>query len=90
MSRFGTVGPVGVDLLMSMLALDPRKRCTARQMLEHKWWSSDPRPTAKEDLPKKGGGPERMGEDLKRRGGEIEGDRGDKVARKLNFGVAKS
>ena len=90
LSRFGTVGPVGVDLLMSMLALDPRKRCTARQVLEHKWWSSDPRPTAKEDLPKKGGGPERRGEDLKRRGGEIEGSRGDKVARKLDFGVVKS
>ena len=90
LSRFGTAGPVGVDLLMSMLALDPRKRCTARQVLEHKWWSSDPRPTAKEDLPKKGGGPERMGEDLKRRGGEIEDGRGDKVARKLKFGMAKS
>ena len=85
LSRFGTAGPVGVDLLMSMLALDPRKRCTARQVLGHKWWSSDPRPTAKEDLPKKGGGPERMGEDLKRRGGETEEGRGDKVARKLNF-----
>lgn len=90
LSKFGTAGPVGVDLLMSMLALDPRKRCTARQVLEHKWWSSDPRPTAKEDLPKKGGGPERMGEDLKRRGGEIEDGRGDRVARKLNFGVSQS
>ena len=90
LARFGTVGLVGVDLLMAMLALDPRKRCTARQVLEHKWWSSEPRPTAKEDLPKKGGGLERMGEDLKKRGGEIEGGRGDKVARKLNFGVAKS
>ena len=90
LSRFGTAGPVGVDLLMSMLALDPRKRRTARQVLEHKGWSSDPRPTAKEDLPKKGGGPERMGEDLKRKGGEIEGGRGDNVARKLNFGLAKS
>jgi len=89
LARFGTAGPVGVDLLMSMLTLDPRKRCTARQVLEHKWWSSDPRPTAKEDLPKKGGGPEKMGEDLKRRGGEIEDGRGDKVARKLNFGAAK-
>ena len=88
LSKFGTAGPVGVELLMSMLALDPRKRCTARQMLEHKWWSSDPRPTAKEDLPKKGGGPERMGEDLKRRGGEIEDGRGERVARKLNFNVA--
>ena len=87
LSRFGTAGPVGVDLLMSTLALDPRKRCTARQMLEHKWWSSDPRPTAKEDLPKKGGGPEKMGDDLKRRGGEVGDSRGDKVARKLDFGA---
>lgn len=86
LSRFGTAGPVGVDLLMSMLALDPRKRCTARQTLEHKWWTSDPRPTAKEELPKKGGGAEKMGDDLKRRGGEVGDRRGDKVARKLDFG----
>ena len=89
LSRFGTAGPVGVDLLMSMLALDPRKRCTARSMLEHKWWTTEPQPTAKEDLPKKGGGVEKMGDDLKRRGGEIEDGRSDKVARKLNFGAAK-
>lgn len=89
LARFGTAGPVGVDLLMSMLTLDPRKRCTAQRLLEHKWWTSDPRPTAKEDLPKKGGGPGKMGEDLKRRGGEIEDGRGDKVARKLNFGIGK-
>ena len=89
LARFGTVGPVGADLLMSMLTLDPRKRYTARQVLEHKWWTSEPRPTAKEDLPKKGGGPEKMGEDLTRRGGEVEDRRADKVARKLNFGAAK-
>ncbi|MCJ1459869.1 TFIIH complex serine/threonine-protein kinase subunit kin28 [Mycoblastus sanguinarius] len=89
LSRFGTAGPVGVDLLMSMLALDPRKRCTARQVLEHKWWTSEPRPTSKEDLPKKGGGPEKMGDDLKKRGGEIGDGRSDKVARKLNFGETK-
>ena len=87
LSMFGTAGPVGVDLLMSMLSLDPRKRCTARQVLEHKWWSSEPRPTPKADLPRKGGGAEKMGEDLKRRGGEIDEQRGDRVARKLNFGV---
>ena len=85
LSRFGTAGSVGVDLLMSMLALDPRKRCTARQVLEHKWWRSDPQPTAKEELPKRGGGAEKMGDDLKRRGGEVD----DKVARKLNFGATK-
>ena len=85
LSRFGTAGSLGVDLLMSMLALDPRKRCTARQVLEHRWWTSDPQPTAKGDLPKKGERPETIGDDLKRRGGEVD----DKVARKLNFGKGK-
>ena len=88
LSTFGTVGPVGVDLLMSMLTLDPQKRSNARQVLDHKWWTVDPRPTAKKDLPRKGGGPQKMGEDLKRRGGELEDGRSDKVARKLDF-VAK-
>ena len=86
-ARFGTAGNAGVELLMSMLALDPRKRCTAREVLEHGWWRSDPRPTAKEDLPRKGGGASKMGEDLKRRGGEVEAGHTDKVARKLNFGT---
>ncbi|KAL8675331.1 MAG: hypothetical protein Q9168_000288 [Polycauliona sp. 1 TL-2023] len=89
LSTFGTAGPVGVDLLMSMLALDPRKRSTSRQVLEHKWWTSEPRPTAKEDLPKKGGGPEKMGEDLKRKGGEVPTGRGDKVARRLDFSTVR-
>ena len=86
MSHFGTAGPVGVDLLMLMLALDPRKRCTARQILEHPWWTTQPSPTAKQDLPKKGGGPAKMGEDLKRRGGEVDEVRRSNVARKLDFG----
>ena len=93
LSRFGTAGQFGVDLLMSMLTLDPRKRCTARQVLEHKWWFSDPQPTSKEELPKKGGGPGKMGDDLKKQGGEAEAEaetkaedgRGDKVARRLDF-----
>ncbi|MCJ1282103.1 TFIIH complex serine/threonine-protein kinase subunit kin28 [Xylographa opegraphella] len=86
---FGTVGPAGVDLIMSTLALDPRKRSTAKQFLKHNWWANDPRPTSKEDLPKKGGGAKKMGDDLKRRGGEVEEHRGDKVARKLNFGAKR-
>lgn len=85
MSTFGTVGPLGVDLLMSTLILDPRKRSTAKKFLEHKWWTIDPRPTRKEDLPKKKADAEKMGEDLKRRGGEVEDGRFDKVARKLDF-----
>ena len=86
MSRFGTAGPIGVDLLMDMLALDPRKRCTANQVLKHRWWTTEPSPTAKEDLPNKGGGPGKMGQDLKKRGGEVDEDRASSVAKKLDFG----
>lgn len=86
---FGTAGQEGVDLLMKMLILDPRKRITARQVLEHGWWKSEPKPTKKEDLPKKGGGLEKLGEDLKRRPGVLDDERGAKVARKLDFGSMK-
>ncbi|KAF2405541.1 putative serine/threonine protein kinase [Trichodelitschia bisporula] len=87
MSTFPTIGSVGVELLMSMLVLDPQKRATAKEVLEHRWWAEQPRPTEKERLPRKAGGEQRMGEDLKRRGGEVEEDgrRGDKVAKKLDF-----
>ncbi|MCJ1325373.1 TFIIH complex serine/threonine-protein kinase subunit kin28 [Thelotrema lepadinum] len=83
-NHFGIVGSDGVDLIMSTLILDPRKRVTATQFLQHKWWTISPPPTTKEKLPKKAGGPQKMGEDLKRRGGEL--DEQDKVARKLDFG----
>ena len=86
LATFGTAGPEGVDLLMAMLVLDPRNRITARAVLEHPWWASDPKPTKKQDLPKKSGGAEKLGEDLKRRPGVLDDDRGAKVARKLDFG----
>ncbi|TGO49751.1 hypothetical protein BCON_0201g00190 [Botryotinia convoluta] len=85
LGMFGTAGPEGVDLLMNMLILDPSKRITARQVLEHPWWASDPKPTNNQDLPKKRGGEEKMGEDLKRRPGLVDDDRTSKVARKLDF-----
>ncbi|KAK6612320.1 serine/threonine-protein kinase [Botrytis cinerea] len=50
LGMFGTAGPEGVDLLMNMLILDPSKRITARQVLEHPWWASDPKPTKNQDL----------------------------------------
>lgn len=84
-TTFRVIGPVGVDLLMKMMLLDPRKRLTAQQVLEHEWWTSEPRPSKLEDLPRKGGGENAMGEDLKRRGGELPGGRGDKIARKIDF-----
>jgi cyclin-dependent kinase 7 len=93
MGRFGAVGADGVDLLVRTVALDPKKRITARQMLEHRWWRTDPKPTRKEDLPRKSsGGEEKMGADLKRRNGLLDDEsnsRGGKVARKLDFGQAK-
>jgi cyclin-dependent kinase 7 len=95
MGRFGAVGAEGVDLLMRTLALDPRKRITAREMLEHRWWRTEPRPTRKEELPRKqDGGEDKMGSDLKRRNGVVEDEnnnnaRGAKVARKLDFGAMK-
>ncbi|TVY36572.1 Serine/threonine-protein kinase [Lachnellula subtilissima] len=89
LATFGTAGHEGVDVLMGMLVLDPRKRITAREILEHSWWSSDPKPTKNQDLPKKGGGGAKIGEDLKRRPGVLEDERGAKVARKLDFGGMK-
>lgn len=88
---FSTLGPDGLDLLMAMLSLDPRKRITATGALDHDFWTADPRPSRKETLPKRGGGEEKLGEDLKRRPGELEEDnlRLEKVARKLDFGSIK-
>jgi len=80
------VGADGVDLLMRTLVLDPKKRITAAEMLRHEWWSAAPKPTRKEELPRKRGGEEKMGADLKRRPGVVDEDRGKKVARKLDFG----
>lgn len=80
------VGADGVDLLMRTLVLNPLGRITAREMLQHEWWAASPRPTRKEELPRKGGGEEKVGADLKRRPGVVDEDRGNRVARKLDFG----
>jgi cyclin-dependent kinase 7 len=99
--RFGTVGHHGVDLLMQTLVLNPRRRITARAMLDHPWWRAEPQPTRTRDLPRKDAGPgqeTKMAADLKRRPGVVtnnddEGgggtNRGAKVARKLDFGAMK-
>lgn len=89
LAQFRSVGDVGVDLLMKMMVLDPGKRLTAKGVLEHGWWNAEPRPSKLEDLPKKGGGLAAMGEDLKRKGGEIPEEskgRADGIARKIDFG----
>jgi cyclin-dependent kinase 7 len=85
MHHFRTVGNDGVDLLMDMLKLDPRVRSNAKEVLQHPWWTTEPRPTNKTMLPRKGGGVKAMGNDLKRRPGEIADEKGAKVARKIDF-----
>ena len=85
---FGSLGSEGVDLLMATLRLDPRQRISATAFLQHPWWQVSPRPTEKQNLPRKGVGEVKMGEDLKRRGGELpmQMSSGDGAARKLEFG----
>lgn len=90
MSMFPTLGAEGVDLLMKTLSLDPKKRITARDMLRHEWWRKEPKPTRKQDLPRKADKDEKkVADDVKRRPGIGDEDRGGKVARKLDFGAAK-
>lgn len=91
LATFGTAGQEGVDLLMKMLILDPRRRITAQEALEHGWWAADPKPTRTQDLPRKKGGGEKVGEDLKRRPGVLDDEEGRtaKVARKLDFSAMK-
>lgn len=94
---FLTSTPAEIELLMGMLRLDPRRRLSAKEALESEWFKEYPPPTKPEDLPKKGGGKGlvKMGADLKRRAGGDEnsdstdfegGQRGKKIARKLDFG----
>ena len=85
MRLFSGAGQDGVDLLMSMLVLDPRKRVTAEGVLRHRWWSVEPKPSKNSELPMKPGGEEKMVDDLKRRPGMVDEDRGAKVARRLDF-----
>lgn len=88
LQSFPIAGPVGAELLMSMCALDPRKRSTALQVLKHRWWTMDPQPTRNEDLPRKSGA-QKMGDDLSRRGGEIDDGPFKNAARQLDFGVGR-
>jgi cyclin-dependent kinase 7 len=86
-SQFALLGDDGIDLLKGLLTMDPKQRLSARDTLEHRYWTAGPRPTRKENLPREGGGEQKLGDDLKRKGGETPASgRADKVARKLIFG----
>ncbi|RKF61074.1 Serine/threonine-protein kinase KIN28 [Golovinomyces cichoracearum] len=90
LAMFGTAGEEGVNLLMQMLVLDPNKRITARQALEHGWWRADPKPTPKSELPKKTTDNKKNNIDLNlRQRFSDEDERETKVARKLDFSSTK-
>ena len=82
---FPTAGSVGVDLLMKMLKLDPRRRVSSRQVLMHDWWLAHPPPSDKNRLPKQGGGEEKVGENLGGKAGVVGEERLKGPARKLDF-----
>lgn len=50
--RFSSVGQSGIDLLATMLELNPRKRITSRAILEHDWWRANPKATPIDMLPR--------------------------------------
>lgn len=96
LANFRAIGEVGVDLLIKMLTLDPRQRLTAKGVLEHSFWTAEPRPSKLRDLPRRGGGEVTMGEDLTQKGGELPranggggSGRADGVARKIDFGAMR-
>jgi cyclin-dependent kinase 7 len=90
MSIFPTAGSIGVDLLMDMLKLDPRQRVTAKGALEHEWWTTEPRPTKTENLPKQGGGASKMGaSEAAAPGFVVDENKFKGVAKKLDFGAAR-
>lgn len=51
-TKFHAIGPETVDLLDKLLTLDPSRRITAVQALDHDWFWSDPMPADPKTLPK--------------------------------------
>eukprot|EP01127_Copromyxa_protea_P009202 TRINITY_DN2151_c0_g1_i1.p1 TRINITY_DN2151_c0_g1~~TRINITY_DN2151_c0_g1_i1.p1 ORF type:complete len:414 (-),score=48.84 TRINITY_DN2151_c0_g1_i1:10-1251(-) len=49
--RFAPYGPYAVDLLVKLLSLDPSRRPTASDALDHEFFWTDPRPLEPEAMP---------------------------------------
>jgi len=50
--KFGNLEPMAKDLLRKLLAMDPEKRITADDALDHEYFWSDPVPATPAELPK--------------------------------------
>lgn len=51
--RFSAATEEALDLMMMMTQLDPSRRCTTEQALQHKYFTDSPEPTPPEKLPLK-------------------------------------
>jgi cyclin-dependent kinase 7 len=90
MSALPTAGSSGIDFLMRMMTLDPRKRATAKELLYHDYWRTEPRPTEAGKLPVKSvGGAEATAAAEVAKPGAVDEERYKGVARKLDFGSGK-
>ena len=85
MKMLPSAGASGVDFIMALLTLNPLKRATAKQILRHSYFTTEPRPTETSKLPKKGGGGvEAMAaSEAKMPGKVVDDDKFKGVARKL-------
>lgn len=48
--QFPSLSVLGVDLLGQLLALDPKKRISAQQALQHEWFNEAPAPAPVSEL----------------------------------------
>jgi cyclin-dependent kinase 7 len=88
--RLKLLGEDGIDMVRGMLRMDPKKRLNAEEVLNHRYWSNEPKASRTEELRLR----MQMGKDAKlkgkaeerkRGGADVESGRADKVARKLDF-----
>ncbi|KAK1832323.1 kinase-like domain-containing protein [Podospora conica] len=63
-ARFPTLTAAGVELLAGLLALDPERRPTAREVLAHEYFRQDPRPKQEAMFPTY---PSKAGQERRRR-----------------------
>lgn len=87
-ARFPLLGDEGIDLLRGLLKMDPQKRLTAASALQHRYWTSIPLPTKKENLPTKSNVKRSVIDQLENKEIDVQVEgRGNEVARRLNFGA---
>lgn len=87
--RLKLLGEDGIDMVRGMLRMDPKKRLNAEEVLNHRYWASEPKASRTEELKLRmqmGKEGAIKGDERKRGGAEVESGRADKVARKLDFG----